>query len=407
MDRKSSSRLSHRFPPRRHLPSYSGDTLTVGPQLRKVLSRLWDIISSLQLMILAMAMLMILVVFCTFAQTRMGTYAAVHTYMRAFLVWWAPEGLGYAFPVFPGGALVGLVLTVNLVASMFRRLGWSPRKAGLWIVHAGLILLFAGEFITGACQVDARMSIEEGQTVRYLEHPRETELAIIDTTNPAIDTVFSVPSTVLAKSTQVDLPGCPFALKVRHFFPNAELTPLGSSSPAATMGVGTRVNIRELPAVTSDDEGNQTSVLVEPLAANRSYGIWLVSLGLGAPQSFIHEGHTYMLTMRLRRTYLPYAITLKHFSHDVYPGTEIAKNFSSLVHLSNPARGEERDVMISMNQPLRYDGKAFYQSSFGKGDTLSILQVVENPGWLLPYISCALVTFGLLLHFALRLRGTA
>ena len=44
-----------------------------------------------------------------------------------------------------------------------------------------------------------------------------------------------------------------------------------------------------------------------------------------------------------------------------------------------------------MNQPLRYEGKAFYQASFGKGDTLSILQVVENPGWLLPYVSCVLV----------------
>jgi len=57
-----------------------------------------------------------------------------------------------------------------------------------------------------------------------------------------------------------------------------------------------------------------------------------------------------------------------------------------------------------MNQPLRYDGKAFYQASFGKGDTLSILQVVENPGWLLPYISCVLVTLGLLIHFGITLR---
>jgi hypothetical protein len=108
--------------------------------------------------------------------------------------------------------------------------------------------------------------------------------------------------------------------------------------------------------------------------------------------------------MRPRRQYLPYSITLKKFSHDVYPGTDIPKNFSSLVHLSNPGRGEERDVLIYMNQPLRYDGKAFYQASFGKGDTLSILQVVENPGWLLPYLSCTLVTLGLLLHFSLSLR---
>jgi hypothetical protein len=108
--------------------------------------------------------------------------------------------------------------------------------------------------------------------------------------------------------------------------------------------------------------------------------------------------------MRPRRQHLPYSITLKDFSHDVYPGTDIPKNFSSLVHLSNPARGEERDVLIYMNQPLRYDGKAFYQASFGKGDRLSILQVVENPGWLLPYLSCTLVTLGLLLHFGISLR---
>ena len=122
---------------------------------------------------------------------------------------------------------------------------------------------------------------------------------------------------------------------------------------------------------------------------------------LGTRQQFDHEGRTYELSMRPRREYLPYAITLKKFSHDVYPGTDIPKNFSSLVRLS--ASGEERDVLIFMNQPLRYDGKAFYQASFGKGDTLSILQVVENPGWLLPYISCVLVGAGLIIHFMLML----
>ena len=88
------------------------------------------------------------------------------------------------------------------------------------------------------------------------------------------------------------------------------------------------------------------------------------------------------------RKYLPYAFTLKQFRHDVYPGTDIPKNFSSLVQEVNPSRSESREVLIYMNQPLRYEGKAFYQASFGKGDTLSVLQVVENPGWLLPYISC-------------------
>ena len=81
----------------------------------------------------------------------------------------------------------------------------------------------------------------------------------------------------------------------------------------------------------------------------------------------------------------------------------VDRAFSSLVHLSNPATREERDVLIYMNQPMRYEGKAFYQASFGKGDTLSILQVVDNPGWLLPYISCVLVTVGLIIHFTVSL----
>jgi hypothetical protein len=112
------------------------------------------------------------------------------------------------------------------------------------------------------------------------------------------------------------------------------------------------------------------------------------------------------MSMRLRRYFLPYSITLKEFRHDVYPGTDIPKNFSSLVHISHPAKGEERDVLIYMNQPLRYEGLTFYQASYGKEGKLSILQVVQNPGWTLPYISCALVTLGLLIHFGLTLRGS-
>jgi hypothetical protein len=149
---------------------------------------------------------------------------------------------------------------------------------------------------------------------------------------------------------------------------------------------------------------NQASAFVEPTAGGRSYGVWLASVAINSPQSFTHEGHTYLMTMRLRRLYLPYAFTLKQFRHDVYPGTDIPKNFSSLVQVVNPSQKESREVLIYMNQPLRYEGKTFYQASFGKNDTLSILSVVENPGWLLPYVSCVLVSIGLLVHFAIVLR---
>jgi hypothetical protein len=374
--------------------------------LNKPTAAVWDVITSLKLTIVCLAILMVLVVACTLAQVSLGTWGAVEVYMRAWLVWSRLPGTSLSFPVFPGGALVGLVLMVNLVAAQARRLELSWKKSGLWIVHAGLILLFVGEFITGVYQVDTRLAVEVGQTVDFVESPREHELVVTDVTDPAVDDVYGIPERVLARAGEVAIPGTPVTVKVRRFFRNAQLAGRRPGDPASpvTQGVGSGVTVVERPPVSSDDEVNQTSAWIEPVAGGKSYGTWLVSVVLGAPQSFTHEGRTYTLAMRSRRWYLPYTVTLKEFRHDVYEGTQIPKNFSSLIQLRDPRRKEDREVLIYMNQPLRYDGKAFYQASFGKGDTLSILQVVENPGWLLPYISCVLVGLGLVVHFGIALR---
>ena len=58
-----------------------------------------------------------------------------------------------------------------------------------------------------------------------------------------------------------------------------------------------------------------------------------------------------------------------------------------------------------MNNPLRHAGLTFYQASFEKGDTVSILQVVRNPGWVLPYVSCVMMGLGLLVQFGIHLFG--
>ena len=375
------------------------------PRTKSPWVRAWDAVASLKLTIACLLCLMVLVVACTLAQVRMGTFAAVNAFIRSALVWWQVPGTGFRVPVFPGGLTVGVVLLANLIVAQGRRLEASWRKSGLWLVHAGLILLFVGEFVSGARQVEMQLAVEEGQTVAFLESPRDLELAVTDVTDPARDEVHGISEALLAREKLIAVPGTPLSLRVASYYQNADLSPRAASAPAsrATEGVGTSLVARELAPVSRDDERDLRAVFIEPIAGGRSYGTWLVSNALGAAQSFIHEGRTYALSLRQRREYLPYSLTLKKFSHDVYPGTDIPKNFSSLVHLSNAARGEERDVLISMNQPLRYAGKAFYQASFGKNDTLSILQVVENPGWLLPYISCVLVAAGLVLHFALSL----
>src|SRR5208282_5323279 len=82
-------------------------------------------------------------------------------------------------------------------------------------------------------------------------------------------------------------------------------------------------------------------------------------------------------------------------------------NFSSRIHLNDPARGEDRDVLIRMNSPLRYRGESYYQASFEPGDKVSVLQVVHNPAAITPYVACSLIALGLLTQFLTHLFGFA
>ena len=365
-------------------------------------SRAWDFLKSFRLTIALLALLMLLVVFCTLAQVEMGTQGAVNAYMRSFIVWNQPLLLRLPFP---GGALVGLLLTLNLIAKT-KDIQRTWAKAGMWLVHAGMVVLFAGEFVAGMLQVDTNLSIEVGQTVNFVQSYKNMELAVIDVTDPTWDEVYSVPNSLLAKGGTIPVPGTPITLNVKKHHANSELSalPPGMEASIATAGAGPGVLVQDRPLVSADNEMDLPTAFIEITAAGQNQGIWLVSAAMNAPQSFTFDGRTYTLSMRLLRQYLPYSFTLKQFRHDVYPGTQIPKNFSSQVQVVNHPRNETRDVLIYMNQPLRYEGKTFYQASYGKNDTLSILSVVDNPGWLLPYISCVLVSLGLLVHFAIVLR---
>ena len=94
---------------------------------------------------------------------------------------------------------------------------------------------------------------------------------------------------------------------------------------------------------------------------------------------------------------------LIHFAFDRYTGTNTAKNFSSLVRLVDPANNVDREVKIWMNHPLRYRGETFYQAGFQPDEKTTILQVVKNPGWIMPYVACIIGALGMMIHFGIKL----
>jgi hypothetical protein len=48
----------------------------------------------------------------------------------------------------------------------------------------------------------------------------------------------------------------------------------------------------------------------------------------------------------------------------------------------------------------------YYQESF-KGEHNSVLEVVRNPSWLVPYISCGAIALGLVIQFLMHLAAFA
>lgn len=102
---------------------------------------------------------------------------------------------------------------------------------------------------------------------------------------------------------------------------------------------------------------------------------------------------------------LPFEIKLNRFNRDIYPGTNMPREYESRVtiidgDLTWPAS-------ISMNEPLRYSGYTFYQNSTSvtaDGEPISILSVVTNKGQIFPYISGILLALGLIIHMMIRMK---
>jgi hypothetical protein len=374
--------------------------------MHPVLSQIRDLLVSLRLTVVLLVASLILVFVATLAQTNYGIYTVQEGYFRSFIAIWH---VGPLYVPLPGGYLVGGLLFINLIAAHMYRFKLTWRKAGIFLTHIGLILLLVGELLTGILQEDFSMQIIEGESRNYSESFQDNELAIIDVTDPEYEEVVAIPESLIADGESIQHQALPFRVVPRLYYPNARLQ-LRSNVPnpppaPETVDVGRQVVAFEQPITYRQDERNFPTAYVELVGSQGSLGTWLVSTELQAPQYFDYAGRQWKMLMRFTRDYKPFTLTLREVRHDKYPGTEIPRNFSSLVHITTPGGGDDRDALIYMNSPLRYGGYTFYQYQMDAASDLTVLQVVRNPGWLIPYIACVLMGLGLFWQFSYHLVG--
>jgi hypothetical protein len=378
-------------------------------------------LASLKLTVVLMALSLVLVFVGTLAQVDEGIWTVVEKYFRSAYVlvplqiffprtWHVPGAVPW-----PGGWLLGGVMLLNMTLAYFVRYNhFTWKRTGVYVLHTGLVVLMLSELFTGLYAVEGAMRIEEGESSNVVVQQRYTELAI---TSPAEDSPAKYLDEVVVPSSMLKKPGAvvshealPFDVEVVKFMKNSAVRAAksGETNPA-TVGSGLTEVALPRDEVSGTSRKNEADVASAYLTFKTKdghvLGTYLMSLFLDDPQPVKVGDKTYNVSLRLKQTYQPFSVHLLKFRFDRYEGTDTARNFSSLVKVDDPERGglgPER--LIKMNEPLRHRGETFYQQDWNhETEKGTVLQVVRNPAWLLPYVACVLVALGMMIHFGMHL----
>ncbi len=462
------------------------------------MKKIIDFFLSLKLTVALLALSMVLVLAGTLAQIDKDIWAVMEQYFRCYMAqidlfvffprsWDIPRNIWIPFP---GGFLIGFLLTVNLlmvhsasfrvVAKGNRRLagflvlllgilvvvgvmfGWGTtavaateddafwrvflrlgrgtlaavvlfwachllyyKRAGMVLLHGGILFLLIGEFITAQFAVEANMTIKEGETVNYIDRTQQLELSFTDTSDPQHDIVTVIPQEKLKDDALIQPDTLPFDIKINHYMLNSNnpqpLTNVSErqrNSYPKYEGYGSRLYVaeqREVSGTMSARNAPAVDVELFDRQSGASLGRYILSLWFypnfvnqawDMPTRIKVDGKEYIVYYRFAREYLrspsgsPFSITLLDFNHENYEGTQMPKDFSSHIRLVNPGDDVDRELRIWMNNPLRYARRTFYQSGFLPNDSGTVLQVVRNDVWMIPYLSCMIVFVGMVGQFS-------
>lgn len=380
------------------------------------LKQVLEPLASLRLTVALFALSLILVFYGTWAQVDEGIWYVVSKYFRSLFVmipldvilFHSIDESPFSIP-FPGGWLLGGLLMTNLLAAHALRFKMTWKRSGIFVLHAGVIVMMLGEFFTGLTATEGIMSIEEGQKTNYVQDLHKAELAIVNIADPKEDDTVAIPNRVLRRGP-VSHPKLPFDIELVQYMLNsvsAELDP--AEKNLATAGFGLKGAAKEIPVFSGADPNQKYDhpaayVTLKDKETGKAIDTYLVRFDW-KPQTVTVGGQTYEIALRPTRSYRNFSVYLEKAEYKVHPRTKKAKDYSSYVRILDEEGKEIRKARIFMNHPLYFNGETYFQSSmFVDSEPLVTgLQVVYNWAWPMPYISCIMVGLGMLFHFGMNL----
>jgi len=308
----------------------------------------------------------------------------------------------------------GGVASISLLAGCFVVFG---KRAGIVLLHSGIGLMMFYELHVALTAVETQMNLEEGETTNYVSDIRTFELAVIDKPSADQEHVTAIPRSMVVAGKTIDLPDdIPFRIQILQFIPNTHLRRLNPDDRlVATAGLGTEIFVESTKPGSGTDMESKVDmpaayVSLTDRKTDKPIGTYLVSMSLwsrGRTDKIQVGDKTYELALRPKRHYKSYHFRLKDVRAENYIGTNTARHYASTVTIDDPDRGvKDQEKTIWMNNPLRFADETFYQSRYDRdqsGNEFTVLSVVANSGWMMPYVACMLVAIGMLSHFLMML----
>jgi hypothetical protein len=338
-----------------------------------------------------LAYLMILIFVGTIAQKWMGLYEAQKLFFSSFIPIW------HGVP-FLGGYAILAIMSVNLTCKFLFLSPWTRAKIGIHIIHLSIIILLIGGMVTATTMREGFIALKQGESGQSIEDYHKRVLTFVKG-DDAIEVDFY-------DIKKADLSRLPFDITIIQKCKNSAIRPRVDLGAPDNDGVGAAA-MAELSCIQpfTENERNIASLTYKiSNASDNENGTYIVFEGRQTNDEI--AGYTVSLDRQERA--LLFTVALQSFQRDVYPGTNMPRDYESRVII------RDGDVtwpaIISMNEPLRYSGYTFYQASTLidlDGEAVSVLSIVENKGMVFPYISGLLLAFGLIWHIILRVRGRA
>jgi hypothetical protein len=349
-------------------------------------------LSSLKITLICLLFLCIFVIWGTFYQVEYGIHAAQERFFSSWILM-----INNFFPV-PGVKTILTLLSINLLLTGLRSYLFRLEKFGIFLMHAGSAVLLIGSGISSFLVSESSLSLTEGdQSSVAIDFANWEFMSFVNNFNKNTDknetfkTEFSAikPGNILKFKNGTNI-------HIKKVYKNcdafgASLTNIDSlqSKPVS------KNRLENIPGII-------LSVSKKGVSDFRTPDILLYG-GAGIPSTILLGQDTISLSIQPKQVKLPVSIRLVNFLKENHPGTNEAKSYESRIHARGPQL--DREIVISMNKPFRYQSFTFYQSGYTQNENsqyISSLSVIENPARFVPYLAGLTIMIGLFFHFIIK-----